>query len=96
MIKTALALVGVVMAFLMFSGVALLQAQGDKVARDLVQKQCASCHNLDRVKRNIGKVDALAWDDYVKRMQQNGARVTDPERVVIVEFLSSLKSGKDL
>ena len=54
------------------------------------------CHNLTRVRSHIGKNDVQAWDHYVARMQKNGARVTDAEREVIVAFLSSLESGKDL
>lgn len=96
MIKAALTVMGLAMVCLLVSAFGTLQAQGDAVARGLVQERCASCHNLGRVKRNVGRIDAKAWDDTVARMQRNGARLTDEERAAIVEFLASLKSGQEL
>lgn len=64
--------------------------------RALLQERCTSCHNLNRVKRKIGEYNAGEWDEYVTRMQKKGARVTDSEKEIIVKFLSTLESGKDL
>jgi len=64
--------------------------------RALLQERCTSCHNLNRVKRKIGEYSVGQWDEYVTRMQQKGARVTDSEKETIVKFLFSLESGKDL
>jgi mono/diheme cytochrome c family protein len=96
MMKTVLAVMGLAMAFLLVSTLDTLRAQGDAAARGLVQERCAACHNLGRVKRNIGKNDAQAWDALVDRMQKKGARVTDAERAIMAQFLASLESGDDL
>jgi cytochrome c2 len=96
MIKTLFSAVAVaaVLALVSFSGKTGAEEHAD--ARALVQERCTSCHNLNRVRGKIGRQDSRAWDEYVARMQKRGARVTDPERGVIVEFLSSLESGRDL
>lgn len=96
MIKTTLTAIGcaAVLGLTMFTTPA--KAQGGSEARALVQNRCTVCHNLTRVREHIGRNDRKAWDDYVSRMQKNGARVTDAEKQVIVDFLASLKSGKDL
>lgn len=96
MIKTVLAVMALAMVFVLVSTLDTLRAQGDVVARGLVQERCAACHNLGRVKRNIGKNDAQAWDALVDRMQKKGARVTDAERAIMAQFLASLASGDDL
>ena len=61
-----------------------------------MQDRCTVCHNLQRVRQKIGEYDAGAWNYYVTRMQENGARVTDSEKASIVEFLVLLESGGDL
>ncbi|ROQ92077.1 hypothetical protein [Desulfosoma caldarium] len=96
MMKSALAVMGCVAVL----GLAMIwtpaKAQGNSEARSLVQNRCTVCHNLTRVRNYIGKNDQKAWYDYVSRMQKNGARVTDTEKQIIVDYLTSLKSGKDL
>lgn len=96
MIKTFSAVVLLVAAFMVVSVCSTAGAYEYPEARALVQESCTACHNLKRVQRNIGKRDARAWDEYVARMQKKGAKVTDSEREIIVSFLSSLESGKDL
>lgn len=96
MIRTVLATIGCA-AFLV-SAVFLTPngAEGSAEGRQLVQNRCTVCHNLTRVRDHITKNDRNAWHAYVSRMQKHGARVTDAEKEVIVNFLSSLKSGKEL
>ena len=96
MIKTASTAIGFAAFLWLASTFSAIDAQGTPEGRSLVQDRCAMCHNLTRVRGHIGKNDVQAWDHYVARMQKNGARVTDAEREVIVAFLSSLESGKDL
>jgi len=96
MIRAFVATVGC--AALFVSAVLLVPkgVQGSPEGRQLVQERCTVCHNLTRVRNHITKNDRKAWNDYVTRMQKHGARVSDAEKEVIVNFLSSLKSGKEL
>lgn len=96
MIKTTVAVLGcaAVLSLAMVADPA--KGEGSPEARVLVQNRCTVCHNLTRVREHIGKNDRKAWDDYVTRMQKNGARVTDAEKQAIVDYLASLRSGKDL
>ncbi|MEJ5365911.1 MAG: hypothetical protein WHS86_12465 [Desulfosoma sp.] len=96
MIKTILAVMGCAAVLGLAAVPAPVRAQGNQEARSLVQNRCTVCHNLARVKAHIGKNDRKAWDEYVSRMQKNGAQVTDAEKQAIVDYLASLKSGKDL
>jgi mono/diheme cytochrome c family protein len=96
MIKTVAVFLGLSAAFFLFTDFSRVNAGDYTEALALVQERCASCHNLTRVRQNVGKNDAQAWDDYVARMQRKGAKVTDSERADIVRFLSSLESGGDL
>uniref|UniRef100_A0A832EJ50 Quinohemoprotein amine dehydrogenase alpha subunit haem binding domain-containing protein n=1 Tax=Desulfacinum infernum TaxID=35837 RepID=A0A832EJ50_9BACT len=96
MIKTTLAVMGCAAVLGLALALAPAAAQGPPEGQSLVQNRCTVCHNLTRVRNHIGKNDRKAWNDYVSRMQKNGARVTDAEKQVIVDYLASLKSGKDL
>lgn len=96
MIKTTLAVMGCSAVLVAAMVLAPAGAQGNPEARSLVHNRCTVCHNLTRVKAHIGKNDRKAWDDTVSRMQKNGARVTDAEKQIIVDYLASLKFGKDL
>ena len=96
MIRTTLAVMGCAAVLGLALALASAGAQGPPEGQSLVQNRCTVCHNLTRVRYHIGKNDRKAWHDYVSRMQKNGARVTDAEKQVIVDYLASLKSGKDL
>ena len=96
MIKIFSVVAGLAAAFMVVSVFSTVDAGEYAEGRTLVQASCTSCHNLKRVQSKIGKRDAGAWNDYVIRMQGKGAKVTDSEREIIVKFLSSLESGKDL
>lgn len=96
MIERALAVMGCTAILGLAVFTASVQGQGSPEAKALVQNRCTVCHNLTRVRDHIGKNDRNAWDTYVTRMQKNGAQITAPEKQAIVDYLSSLKSGKDL
>lgn len=94
--KTLIVVVLSAMALLSVFSLHKAGAEEYTEARSLVQERCSTCHNLGRVERRIGEFDAEAWNDYVVRMQNLGARVSDSERETIVGFLASLESAGDL
>ncbi len=96
MIKRTLAVMGCTAILGLAVFAAPVKGQGSPEAKALVQNRCTVCHNLTRVRNHIGKNDRNAWDAYVTRMQKNGAQITEPEKQAIVDYLASLKSGKDL
>lgn len=77
-----------------FRDVEIVNAQNPTAA--LVQGKCSKCHDLARVKRNLGKRDAAEWKSTVARMKSKGAEITDAEVGTISEFLGGLKDEKGL
>lgn len=53
----------------------------------LVQRKCSMCHTLDRV--NDAEKDRAQWEQTVSRMEVNGLVVTDEEKSLIIDYLSS-------
>ncbi|MEJ5347741.1 MAG: hypothetical protein WHS46_03520 [Desulfosoma sp.] len=96
MIKTVALTVGCSLLWVSSLFLVPKAVEGSPEGRQLVQSRCTVCHNLTRVRDHIPKNDRNTWHAYVTRMQKHGARVSDAEKEVIVDFLSSLKSGKDL
>ncbi len=96
MIKTVALTIGCSLLLVSALFLAPKGVEGSPEGRQLVQNRCTVCHNLTRVRDHITKNDRNAWNAYVTRMQKHGARVSDAEKEVIVDFLASLKSGKDL
>ena len=56
-------------------------------AEELVNTKCSMCHTLDRV--NNADYDAAKWTTTVERMQRNGLVVSDEEKALIIEYLST-------
>ena len=61
----------------------------------LVQQYCTRCHNLQRVKSNIGKLSQQDWVSYITRMQKNGSTISDSQKQTVASYLSSLSSPKE-
>lgn len=52
----------------------------------LLRERCATCHALDRVES--ARKTADEWKQTVDRMVRRGAKLTDAERAVLVEYLA--------
>lgn len=59
----------------------------------LVRERCTVCHDPGRICRNLGKKDASAWAQTVKRMVGNGAKLSEVEQKSVAEFLPTLAPG---
>ena len=54
--------------------------------KDLVEKQCTSCHDAGPI--TAKKATKEEWTDVMKSMQAYGASVTDKDFVTIVDYLT--------
>ncbi|MBC7228524.1 MAG: hypothetical protein H5T61_15040 [Thermoflexales bacterium] len=52
----------------------------------LLQERCTACHTLDRVES--ARKTAEEWERTVVRMIGRGAKLTEAERAVLVEYLA--------
>ncbi len=52
----------------------------------LLEERCASCHSVEKVTRETGTYEE--WDKIVDTMISRGAKLTDEERAVLVQFLA--------
>ena len=55
--------------------------------KTLLEERCVVCHDLSRVERKKASVDG--WTSTVDRMIEHGAKLTDAEKQVLIEFLST-------
>ncbi len=53
----------------------------------LLRERCAVCHGLERVES--ARKTAEEWNQTVDRMIRRGARLTEAERAVLVEYLAT-------
>lgn len=53
----------------------------------LVQALCTTCHTTERI--DTARHDRAGWEQTVDRMIKTGARLTDAQRKVIVDYLAS-------
>lgn len=53
----------------------------------LLDTRCAECHALSRV--TGVKKDRAGWEATVERMVRNGARLSEEEKAVLVDYLAS-------
>lgn len=53
----------------------------------LLDTRCAECHALSRVTE--AKKDRAGWEATVERMVRNGARLSEEEKAVLVDYLAS-------
>jgi cytochrome c5 len=67
-------------------------APGPTPAADLglqiLRTACTSCHDLGGVNRLAGYFSRSDWDDLVRSMIANGARVSDEHLPVLVDYLT--------
>jgi len=52
----------------------------------LMEERCASCHAIERVTGKTGTFED--WGKIVDRMITHGAKLTDEERAILVQFLA--------
>jgi|RhiMethySRZTD1v2_1073278.scaffolds.fasta_scaffold381072_2 cytochrome c5 len=58
----------------------------DAAARKILDTACTACHSLQRV--DAQNQPQEAWEGTVANMRRRGARVTDEEVVVLIEYLA--------
>ncbi len=51
----------------------------------LLEERCTECHTLDRVRQ--AEKDRAGWESTVARMVDQGARLDDAERTVLIDYL---------
>jgi hypothetical protein len=61
----------------------------------LATSSCNRCHNLERVCRNLGVKDQMAWQKTVERMIRKGAPLTELQGRELSVYLSRLAPGSD-
>lgn len=66
-------------------------ASAEKQPVEMLRTYCTVCHDLERVRRNVGRQDKNGWLSYIGRMQQKGAKISDGEKNVLALHLSSIK-----
>ena len=74
--------------------VLLLQAwaaSAEKTPDEMLNKYCTVCHNLNRVREEIGHRESLGWVQYISRMQENGADISDKEKYILAKYLGEMK-----
>jgi cytochrome c5 len=90
MIRTAqvyVAAVAICMASGLTAGVALAQSLPDGTGKDVVEKVCAGCHDLDPITGSQGGTHD-DWDMVVKAMIAMGADIKPEQAVLITNYLA--------
>ena len=64
----------------------VVDGDGTLDGEQLVQARCASCHGLDQVYDAVK--DEQGWEESVDRMIEKGAKLSEAERQVVIEYLS--------
>lgn len=86
----ALLLVLVVVAASACGGAATEQAPAEEPAtvdgETLLEERCTECHGLDRT--TSAQKTREEWDQTVTRMVNKGARLSDEEQTVLVDYLA--------
>ncbi|MBN1535834.1 MAG: hypothetical protein JW908_03800 [Anaerolineales bacterium] len=54
--------------------------------KSLVETQCISCHDMDRIESQ--NMDADAWKVTVARMVKKGAELSSEDQMAVVEYLA--------
>lgn len=55
-------------------------------AESIINEQCVTCHGLSRITST--KASLEQWQSIVERMIQKGAKLTDAEKAVLVQYLA--------
>lgn len=69
----------------------LVHAQAS--AAKLAAERCAPCHGTARICEKLGNRSAEVWQQTVKRMVSNGAKLTEGEAASVTEYLAVAKPG---
>lgn len=86
-LKTHLILWAAVSSVVILAGCATEQKSVVAKPETLLDTRCAECHALSRVTET--KQDRAAWEATVERMVRNGARLSEEEKAVLVDYLAS-------
>ena len=54
--------------------------------RELLESRCAVCHSIDRVTSKTGTAEE--WGNIVSNMIARGAKLTDEEKAILVQYLA--------
>jgi len=60
-------------------------------AEALIQERCTKCHNLAPIQN--AKKTPEEWEKTVQRMRQKGAKLSDEEAKIVIQYLSE-KGGQ--
>lgn len=55
--------------------------------RDIVYKRCQTCHQLTRIEGK--KYSAKEWEKVVGRMIQNGLKISQEEKIMVIDYLAT-------
>ncbi len=76
-------------SLLMLASLVYAQASAAK----LTAERCSPCHGTERICDRLGKRTADVWQQTVKRMVSNGAKLTQEEASTVSEYLTIAKPG---
>ncbi len=76
-------------SLLMIASLVYAQAGAAKLAGE----RCSACHSTARICEKLGNRSAEVWQQTVKRMVSNGAKLTDAEAASVAEYLATAKPG---
>ena len=57
-----------------------------KNGAELLNERCSSCHGLNKIKQT--KKTPSQWDQSVSRMIAKGARLTEAEKILLLDYLN--------
>lgn len=86
--KLILIVVGTYMVLMIVS---LVHAQAS--AAKLAAERCAPCHGTARICDKLGNRSAEVWQQTVRRMVSNGAKLSDADAASVAEYLATAKPG---
>lgn len=66
---------------------------GEESCAPILQAKCVQCHHLARICQNVGNKNKRSWKRTVKRMVNNGAKLTDEEQSILIDCLYSQADG---
>ncbi len=86
--KLILIVIGLYMVLMIAS---LVHAQAS--AAKLTAERCAPCHGTARICEKLGNRSPEVWQQTVRRMVSNGAKLTGDEAASVAEYLATAKPG---
>ena len=79
----------IVLTVFSFNGLGASASKPDEILKNT----CTVCHSLGRVRNAVGHKDKSGWLDYISRMQQKGARIDEPGKDALADYLANLKQA---